>query len=255
MSLVGRYKWWRIRRRLAGNRLLRAFAREYPEAFFVEVGANDGQEDDQLRPYILKRAWRGIMVEPVPWIFERLRANYGHLDRVELVNVAIADQDGKLPFYHMAQAAEGERVPPWYHTIGSFSRDAVLGHARQIGDLERRIVETEVPTLRFDSLLARNGAPRVDLLLTDTEGHDWEIIRSIDLAAHRPRLVVYEHYHLPVVTREERRAHMEAAGYDTLEEGFDTFCLRREDDRLDRTFHALKPLVGGVYAEEDGTRA
>jgi FkbM family methyltransferase len=254
-ALVGRFKLWRIQRRLAGNRLLRAFARDYPEAFFVEVGANDGEQEDQLRPFILKREWRGIMVEPVPWIFARLRENYGHLDRVALANVAIADRDGTLPFYHLAEAAEGERVPPWYHTIGSFSREAVLGHANRIRDIERRLVETEVATLTFDSLLARHGVDRVDLLLTDTEGHDWEIIRNVDLAAHRPRLVVYEHYHLPVATREHRAGHMDAAGYDTLEEGFDTFCLRREDDRLTQAFRELEPLVGGVYAEEDGSRA
>jgi len=254
LRVVKRFMYWYVQRRLAGNRLLRAFAREYPEAFFVEVGANDGEAEDQLRPHILKHRWRGIMVEPVPWIFERLRANYGHLERVELANVAIADHDGTLPFYHLAEAAEGEPLPGWYHTIGSFSRDAVLGNARQISDIERRLVETEVPTLTFDSLLARHGAPRVDLVLTDTEGHDWEIIRSIDLATHRPRLVVYEHYHLPVATRDQRTAHMADAGYDTLEEGFDTFCLRRGDDRLDRAFAGLEPFVGGVYAEEDDSR-
>lgn len=255
MSLVARVKLWRVRRKLAGRRLLRAFAGAYPEAFFVEIGANDGEEEDQLREHIVRGAWRGIMVEPVPWVYARLRANYGALERVALENVAIADRDGSAPFYHLAEAAPGERLPAWYHTIGSFSRDAVLGSAPHISDIERRLVETEVPTLTFDSLLARHGAPRVDLVLTDTEGHDWEIIRSIDLATHRPRLVVYEHYHLPVATREQRTAHMADAGYDTLEEGFDTFCLRREDDRLDRAFAGLQPFVGGVYAEEDDRRA
>ena len=251
MSAFARLRLRRIRHRLAGQRLLRAFARAYPEAFFVEIGANDGTEEDQLRAHIRRRAWRGIMVEPVPWIFEHLRENYGDLDRVQLANVAIGDRDGTLPFFHVAQAAPGESLPSWYHAIGSFSRENVLKHADHIPDIASRLVETQVPTLGFASLLERHGAPQVDLVLIDTEGHDWEIIRTIDLSVHRPRLVIYEHYHLPVATRPERRAHMAAAGYETLEEGFDTFCLRREDDRLQRTFERLRPLVEGVYAEED----
>jgi FkbM family methyltransferase len=255
MSLAARVKLWRVRRKLAGRRLLRAFAGAYPEAFFVEIGANDGEEEDQLREHIMRGAWRGIMVEPVPWVYARLRANYGALERVALENVAIADRDGSAPFYHLAEAAPGERLPAWYHTIGSFSRDAVLGHAAQIPGLQERLVETEVPTLTFASLLARHGTPAVDLLLVDTEGHDWAIVRSIDLGAVAPRLLVYEHYHLPAAARDERRAHLEAAGYATLEEGFDTFCLRRAGDALDATFASLEPFVGGVYAEQDGSRA
>ena len=79
---------------VAGPRLLRAFADAYPDAFFVEIGSNDGERSDHLRPFILSRRWSGIMVEPVPYIFERLQRNYGGTDRIVLANLAIADRDG-----------------------------------------------------------------------------------------------------------------------------------------------------------------
>jgi FkbM family methyltransferase len=249
---TARYR--RQQRNLAGPKLLRAFADSYPEAFFVEIGANDGEQHDHLRPFILSRAWSGLMVEPVPYVFERLRRNYAELDQVVTANVAIADRDGRLPFYHLVSPDEDERasLPDWYDGIGSFSRDAVLGHARHIPDVERRIVERDVEALTFESLCNRHGVEAVDLILIDTEGYDSRILRSIDLAKYRPRLVVFEHFHLSPEDRAACGAHLAAAGYATMEEGFDTFCLdAREDDSLTRLWHGLHPAVAGVYAHDE----
>jgi len=242
-----------LQNRLAGPKLLEAFGAAYPSAFFIEVGSNDGEQHDHLRPLILAREWRGLMVEPVPYVFERLQKNYGGIDRVTLVNLAIADRDGELPFFHMREAAPGEDVPFWYHGTGSFSREAVLGHAKNIPDVEERLVTTTVPCLTFESMLARYDVDNVDLLLVDTEGYDWELLRNIDLAEVRPRLVVYEHFHLDHGDRADALARFAELGYETLEEGFDTFCLDPVDDDLTRRFRRLKPAVAGVSVhDEDG---
>jgi FkbM family methyltransferase len=247
----------RIWRRLAGPRLLDEFAERYPEAFFVEVGSNDGDHFDHLRGLIRGREWRGIMVEPVPYVFERLRGNYGDLDRVELENAAIADHDGHMTLYHLREAAEGERehLPSWYDAIGSFSREAVLNHTRDIPDIEERLVEAEVPCLTFDSLCRKHGVEGVDLLVVDTEGYDYELLRSIDLAAHHPRLVVYEHFHLSPGDRRDCSAYLEDQGYETMEEGFDTFCLdTRPDDDLTRAWAGLRPAMRGLSAADEQDR-
>jgi FkbM family methyltransferase len=241
-------------RSLAGPRLLRSFADSYPHAFFVEIGSNDGEQHDHLRPFILSRPWRGVMVEPVPYVFDRLRRNYEAYGRIALENVAVGDEDGRLPFYHLVKPAphELESLPDWYDGVGSFSREAVAGHVTHIPDIEERIVRREVQVVTFDSLCRRNHASHVDLLLIDTEGHDWEILRSIDFARWRPRLVIYEHYHLSPVARAAAREHLALVGYETMEEGFDTFCLDTSvDDALTDLWHELRPAVGGVAAYEE----
>jgi FkbM family methyltransferase len=245
----------RAHRRLAGARLLRGFAARYPRAFFVEIGANDGQQHDPLRELILSRDWRGIMVEPVPFVFERLRRNYAGLGRVALENVAIADRVGTRPFYHLAEAAPEERaaLPGWYDGIGSFSRGAVLEHGRDIPGIDERLVRTEVPCLTLEALLERHAVDRVDLLLVDAEGYDWEILRRTDLESIRPRLVIYEHYHLAQEDRELARTRLTAAGYECKEEGFDTFCVdARIQDALLRAWRRLRPVEPGISAGADG---
>jgi hypothetical protein len=69
----------RLRRRSFGQRLLRAFADAYPEASFLEIGAGDGVTADHLRPFVVSRPWHGIMVEPVPYVFEQLRRKNVHV--------------------------------------------------------------------------------------------------------------------------------------------------------------------------------
>jgi FkbM family methyltransferase len=246
------YRWqlWRM----AGPKLLDAFAARYPNALFVEIGANDADHHDHLRGHIASRSWRGVMVEPVPFIFESLSRRYGGVEGVVLENAAIAATDGELPFYHLAEASpeDREQLPYWYHGTGSFSREQVLGHKKDIPDVEDRIVERTVTAMTFESLAAKHGLEKLDLLLTDTEGYDWEILKTIDLTRFRPRLAIYEHYHLSPDDRAACLDHFRAAGYSVLEEGFDTFCLRTdEDDELTRAFRRLRPAVRGVAAYEE----
>ncbi len=52
------------------------FGRAYPDAQFIQVGANDGALHDPLRRELIRRNWRGIMIEPVPYV---VRAPAGQL--------------------------------------------------------------------------------------------------------------------------------------------------------------------------------
>jgi FkbM family methyltransferase len=243
----------RLQARLAGPQILEAFAERYPAAFFVEIGANDGEQHDHLRPIIASRPWRGIMVEPVPYVFARLHDNYGGFANIVLENSAIADRDGELPFYHLRQAEDpaAHGLPRWYDGIGSFSKEAVIGHAGLLPDLENRLTCISVPSITFSSLCRKHGVEHVDLLLVDTEGYDHEILRSIDWDSHRPRLVVYEHYHLSGMDRRQLRHDLVSLGYELKEEGFDTWCLRDEGDALSARFRELVPAVPAASAQND----
>ena len=247
---VRRARYRRMLRRMAGPKLLAALATALPRATFVEIGANDGEQHDHLRPYILATEWSGLMVEPVPYVFERLRRNYGHLERVRLVNAAVAGEDGTVAFHHLAPP-EGDAEPEWYDGIGSLSRDVVLAHAARFPGVRDRVVTSEVPALTYPSLLARNGVERVDLLVIDTEGLDWQILRGVDLTRDPPWLILFEHYHLDPDDRAAAHAHLRAHGFETMEEGFDTFAARPGLDALDRVWRRARPAVAGVAAYED----
>lgn len=251
---LGQLRRRRFERRRAGPKLIKAFADAIPHAFFVEVGANDGEQHDHLRPFILSREWRGIMVEPVPYVFERLRHNYAAVDGVILENAVVGVHDGTLPFYHLVDATDDERrrLPDWYDGIGSLSKEAVLRHAVHIPDIADRLICRAVPSLTFESLCTKHAVEKVDLLVIDTEGYDWELIRHIDFSTHRPQVLVYEHYHLTPQDRLVCSTYLTELGFRIIEEGFDTFCLDvHADSRLQTAWSRARPAVPGVSVHED----
>lgn len=216
------------------------FGAAYPDATFVQIGANDGLALDPLRAQVERRRWHGIMVEPVPYVFKRLEERYGGHPRVRLEQAAIADRAGLLPFYHLREASEEDEVWHWYHALGSFRREVVLRHKSLIPDIEDRLVETKVPCITFGELCERGGLTHLDLLQMDTEGYDYQILRTIDLDVWRPRLIVYEHHHLSPAEQRAARELLTARGYLTFEQGLDTAAL--DSTRLGRPDKALHKL-------------
>ena len=225
--------------------ILFTFAQAYPSASFIQVGANDGEGEDPLRLGITNQRWSGILIEPVPYIFERLERRYGSNPRLRLENVAISDHDGVQEMFFLAEAAPGDAVPDWYDKLGSVRREVILKHTDVIPDLEQRLTRIWVPCLTFDTLCRKHGVSAVDLVQIDTEGFDFEIIKLIDLRRLQPRIVMFENYHMDPQTHDACLAHMRLHGYEHLSDGMDTVCLRpggatRADREVDRFWQAMR---------------
>src|SRR3546814_20013885 len=127
------------------------------------------------------------MVEPVPYVFDRLRATYGDHPRIALENIAIADRDGTLPFHHLPEVDDGDDTWRWYDALGSFRRDVLLSHDRQIPDIADRVVPTEVPSLTFESLCERHGLGVIHVVQVAPAASQHVTPHSTDLDPHRPR--------------------------------------------------------------------
>jgi FkbM family methyltransferase len=194
---------------------------------FVQVGSNDGTTGDPLRAVSERFHWRGVLVEPVPYVYDRLRAMRGANRRLSLENVAVADRDGTASFSHLKRAHGNEDVPVWYDQLGSFSLEILLSHEDEIPNLRERLITTDVETVTFDTLCARHGIDRLDLIHVDTEGYDWEILRRIDLRRYQPSLLLFEHRHLRAADLDACRDFLDDQGYVRRETADDTICLSR----------------------------
>ncbi|MEE4488998.1 FkbM family methyltransferase [Streptomyces sp. BE230] len=213
------------------NAVLHEFIEAYDgirdHTFFVQIGANDGRHDDPLNPFVERSRWRGVLVEPVPYVFKRLTHTYAHRPDLILVNAAVSSREGSATFYYLEETTDA--LPVWYDQVGSFMLETILDtwSERMIPDLRERIRETEVNCLTFTTLCERSDVARVDVIHMDTEGHDYEILKSIDLVRYRPELVIYEHKHLDSTHRAAADAMMREYGYATAEIGYDTLCVQQ----------------------------
>lgn len=226
--------------------LLFGLHRSCPEVKFVQVGSNDADLGDPLAPFLHTGSWTGLMIEPVEYVFDRLVQKHGHNPRLKFENIAVAPTEGSQPFYWLDYS---EDLPSWYDQLGSFSLETILKHERYIPDIRNRIRKDKVPTITFEKACDRNNINNVDLIHIDTEGYDFEIIRSIEIDKWIPKLVIYEHKHLTRKEKMSAKRILSAYQYNILEiNGGDTLCVH-ENAKLTSRILSLAWEWVGQYAE------
>jgi len=174
--------------------VLYALSLSKPNGFFVQVGSNDASFGDPINPFLDIAEWRGIMIEPVPAVYERLVKKHGGRGGIIFENVAIASGECTRAFYTVDPDPHDEHS--WIDQLGSFNRDVIMSHEKQIAGLDSRIRTSEVRCEPLGKVLARHQVSHVDLLHVDTEGADLEVLGSLDWNLLKPDLVLYEHKHL-----------------------------------------------------------
>lgn len=208
--------------------LIQALVRDRVNISFMQIGANDGKSRDPLHKHIMLGGWRGVVVEPVPYIYERLRQTYAGVQGLSLVCAAVAEAPGSKRLYVMRPAGDEERasLPVWYDQIGSFVRENLLKSAAAILDIESRIESLEVPCVTLMELCERHQLLNLDLLHTDVEGYDGKILMTLDFNRVKPRLILFEHKHLPPQELTQLQTLLAENSYGCLAIGDDTLCLR-----------------------------
>ena len=160
------------------------------EIVFVQIGANDGISTDPLYPLVKNYPdrFRGVVVEPLKDKFELLEHAYAGFASVVPVNVAIHNTERIMQIHRVRPESE-KTLPAWARGIGSFNPD----HHKLSNLNSSHMTSETVPCITFDELLIKYGVSDLELLVTDTEGYDYEIVRNIDFGKHRPAYVHFEH--------------------------------------------------------------
>lgn len=193
--------------------------------FFVQIGANDGIRADELFPIVTRHNLRGIVIEPLGDIFAQLAANYAGYPGITPLNAAIDREDGVRTLYRIDPSLRD--VPDWCHGIASFSREHVLSAAAKHPGIENNILAEEVTCLSFATLVASRNIDKIDFLQIDTEGFDYDIIKSVDFdRACRPHVIRYEDAALSRTDSLECAEYLIAKGYRLFDERHDMIACR-----------------------------
>ena len=193
----------------------------------VQIGSNDGKHGDPLFELIQKnKNWKVLFVEPVPYLFDRLKSNYGVDSRFTFENTAINDGSKQI-FYSVNQKAKIHipNLPAWYDQLNSFNKENIIKHLD--GVLEPYIEETEINGLTLDCLLKNNKVEILDLLHIDTEGHDWKILSQLDLERYRPSIILFEYRHLTASEKKESIIFLKPK-YTIFKLGGDLICMNTD---------------------------
>ena len=145
--------------------------------FFLDIGAHDGISLSNTKSFE-EQGWTGICVEPAPEIFATCQAN-----RARVVQAACVDDDADSVELRV------DRTGLWAG-IHTDEVEATRSYgARGGGDPAFHSVQ--VPAVHARDLLVP-GDPPVDFVSVDVEGTEIAVLRGLDLARNRPRLLLIE---------------------------------------------------------------
>lgn len=194
----------------------------------LQVGANDGVLKDPVRDTIVRLGLPGLLVEPLPDVFARLKENYSGQSQVQFANVGVSDEPGEAEIFRIDPDASD--LPGWVQGIASFDKAVLLKHATAKDVDTARFVASiqsvRVPVLTMTQLLDRYPNMRNLLALQiDTEGHDYNVLRAAVAADCLPPIINFEHKHLCYETQLKCRELLAERGYAFLSVRSDTLAV------------------------------
>lgn len=217
---------------------------------FVVIGAMDGVSFDDFHSFIRTYGWSGLLVEPVPEQFRRLVANYtaaGCSPRNIYENCAIAEHNGTTQMLTINQNAIDRGLVD--ECFGGMS--AIVPPRNGLGsegDAEtvRRYGELiEVPCLTLSALLERHHIDAFDVLCIDAEGWDFRILRQLNCARWRPKVIRIEYVNLSTEEKDAAAAFLTANRYVFTTDGFNLDAVASEFWESIRHEHLTVPPPPG----------
>lgn len=187
-------------------------------AFFVQIGASDGRTNDPIFPLVTKYKLKGLCVEPLPDVFEKLKLNYKGVEGVAFENAALTSQDKDILLFRPINSSNSVD----FSQKTSIKEDVVLRH----GFSKKTIQQIQVKGISFPTLIEKHRISSIDILQVDTEGADYEIVKSVLETDLLPQIIHYESLHLNKTERESCRHLLKTEGYSIIETERDTLAVQ-----------------------------
>ena len=150
--------------------------KDQKNGFYVDVGAND-PDDMSVTKYFYLAGWRGINIEPIPELVEKLNKS-----RPEDTNkgVAISDRPGELTFYKGVKASGLSTLSP---------KIAASHRAKGF-----EFTKIKIPVITLNAVLDEHAKdrPEITFLNVDVEGFEKQVFSSIDFKRYQPRVIMAE---------------------------------------------------------------
>lgn len=175
--------------------LLYILLREHEKISLLHIGAHDGKSfTDPLYNFVMQNQGRfyGVYVEPVKATYDKLIKNLGGVPGLKFLNVAVHPFLKSVDIYQL----EGLRGEAAAYATGLASTQMTRLRENSFDLASDSISTTTVQAITADDCLQHlpvqaQNAPLV--LCVDTEGLDFEIVRSVVNGLHRPIIIRFEH--------------------------------------------------------------
>jgi FkbM family methyltransferase len=197
----------------------------------VQIGAMDGFSFDDIRGWLENFKWNEILVEPIPKVYDKLLHNLKHRTNCVFENSAITNEDGKVKMLTVDEHIIKENnLHPGYEGMSAlFPLKNGFGsdYERDIYVRENLSNTIEVNGITLDTLIKKHNIKKIDILITDVEGHDWEVFKQLDMEQFKPMFIRLEYVNLTEDEKKNVKNKLTKYGY-YFEESFDINAVRKD---------------------------
>lgn len=212
----------------------------------IQVGAHIGKGDRVFDEVEAGNIRSGILLEPIPGLFDQLKRNYEVFSGdFRFVNAALHPT---LKEATLEYVTDVRGLPDWSCAIGSMVPRVKQKHIQMIEDLSGRTPEFStitVPCVNFDDLFFEYSIESVESLYIDTEGMDKEVLMNFPFHRCLPKRIVFEHAHLEPDDLQHAMALLSGLGYELRVDGID-YIADLSAESNDGIEHQRPLLVGGA---------
>lgn len=220
--------------------ILHRISSAMPNLFFVQVGAMDGVTFDPIQHLVKGYRWRGLLIEPIPELFNDLLDNYRGHDKLTFANVAVGESEGtRVMHYIPKDVIAAAQLPRWCRGVACEDPARVI-----IKERGQRLNETRewahsrtvlVEARPLSALLQSYCVDQVNLLFIDAEGFDLEILKTLDFQRYKPLFIQIEISHMADEKLSAAQHFLKDHGYDVgflRPGGQDIFAIQKDFDRV-----------------------
>ena len=142
-----------------------------------------------------------ILIEPVPFLFNILVHNYKikckneNID-VTFLNLAVSNKDGTIDMYAPSKNCNFDNLPYWLSQMGSVTDEHFHNHNLFDRFPDFKVEKINVQCKTLNTIIKENNISSIDTLIVDTEGHDYAILRALDLSYIKPKNIIFEHKYM-----------------------------------------------------------
>ena len=171
--------------------------------FVLQIGANDGKMADPIYNKVKSYNWKGVLVEPVKYLFERLKLNYANYEsNLKFENSVVTTHTGEVDFYQFPEEFENNSdFPYWASGVGSVLKPFNSPGHTTLKNKNFKMIKKKTPCITFSDLISKYNITKIDLLQIDVEGYDGTLLRSIDFNLIKPKYIRYEDKHIDTAHR------------------------------------------------------
>ncbi|MEK7502683.1 MAG: FkbM family methyltransferase [Patescibacteria group bacterium] len=144
------------------------------KGFYIDVGANDPDIFSNTKKFYL-RGWRGINIEPNPILLKKFVIKR---KRDINLNVGIGKKKYSAVFYEFEMNA-----------LSTFSKKDMENKIKLGCKLKKAY---KVKIYRLEDIIKKFYKKKIDFITVDTEGMDFEVLRSNDWERFRPKAICVE---------------------------------------------------------------